>query len=44
VPHQGTEVTLSFPQAAPLSAGRVGVAHPEEVARNLADEGDRRIA
>jgi signal transduction histidine kinase len=44
IPHQGTEVVLSFPQAAPLSAGRVGVAHPEEVARNTADEGDRRIA
>jgi signal transduction histidine kinase len=44
VPHQGTEVTLSFPQAAPLSAGRVGVAHPEEVSQNLADVGDRRIA
>jgi signal transduction histidine kinase len=44
VPHQGTEVTLAFPEAAPLSAGRAGVPHPEEVARNLADEGDRRIA
>lgn len=44
VPHQGTEVTLSFPQAAPLRAGRAGVAHPEEVGSNLADEGDRRIA
>lgn len=44
VPHQGTEVVLTFPQAAPLSPGRVGVPHPEEVARNTADEGDRRIA
>jgi len=44
VPHQGTEVALSFPEAAPLRAGRVGVAHPEEVSSNLADEGDRRIA
>jgi len=43
-PHEGTEVTVSFPQAAPLSAGRVGVAHPEEVGSNMADEGDRRIA
>ena len=44
VPHQGTTVTLSFPQAAPLHPGRVGVAHPEEVGSNMADEGDRRIA
>jgi signal transduction histidine kinase len=44
VPHQGTVVTITLPQAAPLSPGRVGVAHPEEIPRNTADEGDRRIA
>lgn len=39
-PHQGTEVTIHFPQAAPLSTGREGTIHPQEVPRNTAD--DRR--
>ncbi len=43
-PHVGTEVTLSFPQAAPLRPGRDGEVHPPELPRNTADEGDRRIA
>jgi signal transduction histidine kinase len=36
VPLQGTEVTLTFPQSAPLSAGRAGVEHPPELKRNTA--------
>lgn len=43
-PHQGTEVTISFAQAAPLRPGREGTAHPPELGKNTADEGDRRIA
>ena len=43
VPHEGTEVAFSFPQAAPLAAGRAGTPL-EELPRNTADEGDRRIA
>jgi signal transduction histidine kinase len=43
-PHQGTEVTMSFAQAAPLRPGREGTVHPPELGRNTADEGDRRIA
>ena len=42
--HQGTEVTMSFAQAAPLRPGREGTVHPPELGRNTADEGDRRIA
>ncbi len=43
-PFQGTEVTLLFPQAAPLRPGREGTAHPPELDRNTAEEIDRRIA
>ena len=43
-PHQGTEVVMTFPAAAPMAAGRTGVAHPPELGRNTADEGDRQIA
>ena len=43
-PLQGTEVALSFPQAAPLRPGREGESHPPELPRNTADVGDRRIA
>ncbi len=43
-PFQGTEVTLSFPQAAPLRPGRQGVEHPPELQRNTAGEHDRQIA
>ncbi len=43
-PLQGTEVTLSFPQAAPLRPGREGTIHPPELPRNTADERGRRIA
>ncbi len=43
-PLQGTEVAILFPQAAPLRPGREGTAHPPEIGRNTADEGDRRIA
>jgi len=41
---QGTEVVVNFPQAAPVRAGREGVAHPPEMSTNTADERDRRIA
>jgi signal transduction histidine kinase len=44
VPHQGTEVLMSFPQAAPLSTGREGTIHPQEIPRNTADDRGRRIA
>jgi signal transduction histidine kinase len=37
VPHQGTEVVLSFPQAAPLHPGREGTLHPQELPTNTAD-------
>jgi signal transduction histidine kinase len=43
-PHQGTEVVMSFPQAAPMSPGRRPDALPADLSRNTADEGDRRIA
>jgi signal transduction histidine kinase len=43
-PFQGTEVTLSFPQAAPLRPGREGVEHPPELSRNTAEERNRQIA
>jgi signal transduction histidine kinase len=43
-PHQGTEVTMTFAQAAPLRPGREGTLHPPEIGKNTADEGDRRIA
>jgi signal transduction histidine kinase len=43
-PHEGTEVAITFPAAAPLRAGRTGAASPPEINRNTADEGDRRIA
>jgi len=43
-PHRGTEVTVSFAQAAPLRPGREGTTHPPELEKNTADEGDRRIA
>ena len=43
-PHEGTEVSFLFGQAAPISAGRAGVAHPPELKTNTADEGDRQIA
>jgi signal transduction histidine kinase len=43
-PLQGTEVTVSFPQAAPLRPGREGAAHPPELAVNTASRNDRRIA
>jgi len=43
-PFQGTEITILFPQAAPLRPGREGTEHPPEIRRNTADEGDRRIA
>ena len=33
---EGTEVTLSFQQSAPLAAGRAGVEHPPELKRNTA--------
>jgi signal transduction histidine kinase len=36
VPLKGTEVTLSFPQSAPLAAGRAGEAHPPELRQNTA--------
>jgi two-component system NtrC family sensor kinase len=43
-PLQGTEVGISFPQAAPLRPGREGTAHPPELGKNTADDRDRRIA
>jgi signal transduction histidine kinase len=43
-PHQGTEVTINFAQAAPLRPGREGAAHPPELGKNTADERDRWIA
>jgi signal transduction histidine kinase len=45
LPHQGTEVVISLPEAAPLSPGRAGVGHSaEELGRNTADTGDLRLA
>ncbi len=43
-PLQGTEVRVSFPQAAPLRPGREGTVHPPELERNTADDRDRQIA
>ena len=43
-PLQGTEVTLNFPQAAPLRPGREGELHPPELPTNTADDRGRRIA
>jgi signal transduction histidine kinase len=43
-PHQGTEVLIGFPQAAPISPGRLPEARPTDLSRNTADEGDRQIA
>jgi signal transduction histidine kinase len=43
-PFQGTEVTLTFPQAAPIRPGREGTTHPPEIPRNTAEEVDREIA
>ncbi len=43
-PHQGTEVTISFAQAAPLRPGREGTTHPPELGKNTTDDRDRRIA
>jgi signal transduction histidine kinase len=37
VPHQGTEVVMSFLQAAPLHRGREGTLHPQEIPVNTAD-------
>jgi signal transduction histidine kinase len=42
-PHEGTEVTIVFPQAAGLHPGREGVEHPPELPRNTADDRDRQI-
>lgn len=44
VPHGGTEVLMRFPQAAPLSTGREGTIHPQEINRNTADDRGRQIA
>jgi signal transduction histidine kinase len=43
-PHSGTEVVMRFPQAAPLSTGREGTIHPQEIHRNTADDRGRQIA
>jgi signal transduction histidine kinase len=43
-PFKGTEVSLSFEQAAPLRPGREGTTHPPELPRNTADETGRQIA
>ncbi|HXH27565.1 MAG TPA: HAMP domain-containing sensor histidine kinase, partial [Candidatus Polarisedimenticolia bacterium] len=43
-PHEGTEVTVTLPQAAPLRPGRTGVDHPPELSRNTAEERGREIA
>jgi signal transduction histidine kinase len=43
-PLKGTEVSVSFPQAAPLRPGREGTVHPPELERNTADDRDRQIA
>ena len=43
-PFKGTEVVMSFPQAAPLRAGRTGTTHPPELPLNTADERGRQIA
>ncbi len=43
-PFEGTRVTLTFQQAAPLRPGREGTAHPQELSRNTAEERGRQIA
>jgi signal transduction histidine kinase len=43
-PFKGTEVVMSFPQAAPLRAGRIGTAHPPELPVNTAEDRGRQIA
>ena len=43
-PLQGTEVRISFPQAAPLRPGREGTTHPPELGKNTADDRNRQIA
>jgi two-component system NtrC family sensor kinase len=43
-PLKGTEVRITFPQAAPLRPGREGTAHPPELERNTADDQNRQIA
>ena len=43
-PHQGTEVEIRLPPAAPLSPGREGTTHPQEIPRNTADEGQAQLA
>jgi len=43
-PHQGTEVTVVFPGAAPLRPGRTGVEHPPEIMRNTAEDRGLQIA
>lgn len=43
-PHEGTVVTMTFPAAAPLRAGRTGTVNPPEFTSNTADEIGRRIA
>ncbi len=43
-PFEGTEVTLTFPQAAGLHPGREGTDYPQELPRNTANDRDRQIA
>ncbi|PYS94700.1 MAG: hypothetical protein DMF50_11880 [Acidobacteria bacterium] len=43
-PHQGTEISILFPQAAPLRPGREGTEHPPELPQNTAEERGRQIA
>jgi signal transduction histidine kinase len=43
-PLEGTVVSISFPQSAPLRPGREGTTHPPELGRNTADDVDRQIA
>ena len=43
-PLKGTEVVMSFPQAAPLRDGRAGTSHPPELPLNTAEERGRQIA
>ena len=43
-PHEGTEMTVVFKQAAPLRPGREGTTYPPELSENTAEENGRRIA
>jgi signal transduction histidine kinase len=43
-PLKGTEVSITFAQAAPLRPGREGAAHPPELPLNTAEVRGRRIA